>query len=417
MLPCLTNEGKLMLDLPGELAMAPNGNGGVYMSLRDEGILSMLQKEGVQSIFQFGVDNILCHVADPTFLGFCASKGADCASKTVPKAHAHEPVGVIALAGGKPAVVEYSEISNEMAEATDKKGNLLFGASHICVNYFSLSFLRHFCEERLTTLPLHVAKKKIPYTRSPDGKRIHPTSPNGIKLELFIFDTFPHAKRMAALMVPREDEFAPVKNAKGSDSPDTARDLIYSLSSRRLKAAGATIKPKVNQTAEMANELIHQFENLGKGVESLIMRSGMTTPPPGSAAAPASTTTAENGGGTMPAMTAAAAAAQRETMQAMAACLPGGGNGKGPLPITPAQNGHANGHGLEVDKAVAACLPGGGNGNGVVPAPPPTTAPAGAKVAVKEDVVEVSPLLSYEGEGLEEYKDKALTAPVCLEAK
>ena len=97
--------------------MAPNGNGGVYMSLRDEGILSMLQKEGVQSIFQFGVDNILCHVADPTFLGFCASKGADCASKTVPKAHAHEPVGVIALAGGKPAVVEYSEISNEMAEA------------------------------------------------------------------------------------------------------------------------------------------------------------------------------------------------------------------------------------------------------------------------------------------------------------
>ena len=237
---------------------------------------------------------------------------------------------MIALAGGKPAVVEYSEISNEMAEATDKKGNLLFGASHICVNYFSLSFLRHFCEERLTTLPLHVAKKKIPYTRSPDGKRIHPTSPNGIKLELFIFDTFPHAKRMAALMVPREDEFAPVKNAKGSDSPDTARDLIYSLSSRRLKAAGATIKPKVNQTAEMANELIHQFENLGKGVESLIMRSGMTTPPPGSAAAPASTTTAENGGGTMPAMTAAAAAAQRETMQAMAACLPGGGNGKGP---------------------------------------------------------------------------------------
>ena len=119
----------------------------------------------------------------------------------------------------------------------------------------------------------------------------------------------------------------------------------------------------------------------------------------------------------MPAMTAAAAAAQRETMQAMAACLPGGGNGKGPLPITPAQNGHANGHGLEVDKAVAACLPGGGNGNGVVPAPPPTTAPAEAKVAVKVDVVEVSPLLSYEGEGLEEYKDKALTAPVRLEAK
>ena len=244
MLPCLTPEGQLMLDAPGNLAMAPNGNGGVYVSLRDSGTLAQLEREGVTSIFQFGVDNVLCHVADPVFLGFCASRDADCAAKTVPKRDAHEPVGVVALADGKPAVVEYSEISKEMAEATDPtSGQLLYGASHICVNFFALAFLRDFCERRLTTLPLHVAKKKIPYVNA-HGDRITPTSNNGIKLELFIFDTFPHAKRMAALMVPRADEFAPVKNAPGaaSDSPDTARALIYELSLRRLLAAGGKIK-------------------------------------------------------------------------------------------------------------------------------------------------------------------------------
>ena len=244
MLPCLTEEGKLMLDRPGEVAMAPNGNGGVYLSLRDRGILAQLERDGVRHIFQFGVDNVLCHVAEPVFLGYCASKRADCAAKTVPKRDPHEPVGVLALADGKPAVVEYSEISREMAEATDPaSGRLLFGAAHICVNYFSLPFLRDFCERKLATLPLHVARKKIAHTL-PDGRRVAPTANNGVKLELFIFDTFPHAQRMASLQVDRADEFAPVKNPPGAkeDSPDTAKRLIYQLSLRRLEAAGGSLK-------------------------------------------------------------------------------------------------------------------------------------------------------------------------------
>ena len=101
----------------------------------------------MKSVFQFGVDNILCHAADPTFVGFCAARDADCASKTVAKASAHEPVGVVALADGAPAVVEYSEISREMAEATGPDGRLLYGSAHICVNYFSMSFLRTFSNE------------------------------------------------------------------------------------------------------------------------------------------------------------------------------------------------------------------------------------------------------------------------------
>ena len=245
MLPCLTEECKLMLDRPGELAMAPNGNGGVYVSLRDSGVLAQLEKDGVTSVFQFGVDNVLCHVAEPVFLGYCKSKQADCAAKTVAKRDPHEPVGVLALSDGKPAVVEYSEISKELAEAKDpSSGRLLFGAAHICVNYFSLPFLRYFCEEKLTeTLPLHVARKKIPQTL-PSGERVTPTSNNGVKLELFIFDTFPHARRMASLQVARGEEFAPVKNPPGAkeDSPDSARRLIYQLSRKRLEAAGGKLK-------------------------------------------------------------------------------------------------------------------------------------------------------------------------------
>ena len=209
-------------------------------------LLEQLDASGVTSIFQFGVDNVLCHVADPTFVGFCSARHADCASKTVPKRDAHEPVGVVALAGGRPAVVEYSEISREMAEAKDAHGRLLFGDAHICVNFFSVPFLKSFCA-RLgpfgIQLPLHVAHKKIPYTDA-SGTRRTPTSNNGIKLELFIFDTFPFAKQMAALQVARDEEFAPVKNEPGakSDSPDTARALVSALSKRRILAAGGAIR-------------------------------------------------------------------------------------------------------------------------------------------------------------------------------
>lgn len=290
MLPCLTDDGKLLLDAPGQLSMAPNGNGGVYaqtthrprpaaatsrcrqplrpaaptarrserppaaaaavawrmrcaacalrgicryISLRDSGVLSELEREGVSCLFQFAVDNALCHVCDPTFLGFCDAQRADCASKTVPKSSPHEPVGVIALADGAPAVVEYSEISKAMAEATDANGRLLFGAAHICVNYFSLPFLRDFCEAQLHTLPLHVARKKIPYVDS-HGQRLKPEKPNGVKLELFIFDTFPRAKRMVALQAR-----APLTKPSLAPDPSAAAPAPARVFAKRMLALPA----------------------------------------------------------------------------------------------------------------------------------------------------------------------------------
>ena len=128
---------------------APNGNGAMYVALRDSGALAQLEADGVSGLFQFSVDNALCHVADPTFLGFCHSQKAECAALTVPKLHPHEPVGVLARSGGRPAVVEYSELSEEMKVATDKKGRLLYSAAHICINYFSIPFIRRFVDDEL----------------------------------------------------------------------------------------------------------------------------------------------------------------------------------------------------------------------------------------------------------------------------
>uniref|UniRef100_A0A7S0Q1I9 UDP-N-acetylglucosamine diphosphorylase n=1 Tax=Coccolithus braarudii TaxID=221442 RepID=A0A7S0Q1I9_9EUKA len=242
MLPCMSLEGNLLLSAPGELAKAPNGNGGVYVSLQRLGILERLKAQGVTSIFQFGVDNLLCHVADPLFVGFCHERDADCGVKTVGKRDPHEKVGVLALTNGNASVVEYSEISKEMAEARDSEGRIVYGASHICVNWFSMAFLERFCGTMLDHLPLHVAKKKIP-TCTPEGGAYTPDAPNGVKLELFIFDSFPLADKVVALQVPREEEFAPVKNAAGapSDSPDTARRLVSNLCRARITAAGATV--------------------------------------------------------------------------------------------------------------------------------------------------------------------------------
>ena len=201
-------------------------------------------------------------MADPIFLGFCKAQGADCALKSVAKAHAHEAVGVMARVNGKPAVVEYSELSKEMAEATGPGKALLYSASHICVNWFAVDFVAKFMAD-LNSLGWHVAKKKIPCL-APDGTLLKPETPNGVKLELFIFDTFPRAAKLVALQVPREEEFAPVKNAPGSktDSPDTARALFSQLCRRRLLAAGVKFGGDASALCEISPLVSYQGEGL-----------------------------------------------------------------------------------------------------------------------------------------------------------
>ncbi|OAA62759.1 UTP-glucose-1-phosphate uridylyltransferase [Niveomyces insectorum RCEF 264] len=215
-LPCLSLDGRILLETPGRVAVAPDGNGGLYAALAAAGVLDDLAARGIEHVHAYCVDNCLVRVADPVFLGWAAARDADVATKVVRKRSATEPVGLIVCKGGKPGVVEYSEIDAATAA--------LWAAA----------------------LPHHVARKKIPYADAATaGQTVAPTKPNGIKLEQFVFDVFPRVPlaRFACLEVRRADEFSPLKNARGTgeDDPDTSRRDVLQQGRRWLEAAGATV--------------------------------------------------------------------------------------------------------------------------------------------------------------------------------
>lgn len=226
--------------------MAPDGNGGIYQALLTSNIRTDMRKRGIQHIHAYCVDNSLVKVADPVFLGFSASKDVDIATKVVRKRSAKESVGLILLKNGRPDVVEYSEIDTATAEARDPKQPdiLKFRAANIVNHYYSFRFLETI-EQWSHELPHHVAKKKIPCIDIEKGEAIKPEKPNGIKLEQFVFDVFPilDLKKFASMEVKREDEFSPLKNAKGTgeDDPDTSKKDILDQGKRWIQAVGGTV--------------------------------------------------------------------------------------------------------------------------------------------------------------------------------
>lgn len=271
--PAFLDNGTIALETSSRVVVAPNGNGGVYDALQDSGALQDMRTRGILHVYQYCVDNALVKVGDPEFIGFCSSEKADCASKVVPKKGPHEKVGVLARVDGRVRVVEYSEISRDLAERVDLySGRLLFGASHICVNYFSMKFLEK-CITLVEKMSLHVAHKKIPHVGE-----LKPLTPNGVKLELFIFDTFPFAERFRVLEGSRGDDFAPVKNAPGlgsKDSPDTARELLLARDRRWLAAAGA----RVGERVEVASSLSYNGEGLS-GFDGAVVAGGVVARAP-----------------------------------------------------------------------------------------------------------------------------------------
>ena len=187
-----------------------------------------MKDRGVKYLHVFSIDNALVKPVDPVFIGYCLSVNADCGNKVVWKAHAHEQVGVVASRNDKPCIVEYSEITREMAEKIDEStGRLAYGAANICNHFYTMDFIRETILPNMGNL-YHLAHKKIPYYDPASRQTVAPDTNNGIKLETFIFDVFPLSQRMAILEVDRSEDFAPVKNKEGSstDSPTTARDML-----------------------------------------------------------------------------------------------------------------------------------------------------------------------------------------------
>lgn len=260
-LPCISNDGKILLESKSKVAVAPDGNGGIYQALINSGAVSDMKKRGVEHIHLYGVDNCLVRVADPTFIGFSASKDVDIATKVVRKRNAKEPVGLIVQKNGKPDVVEYSEIDEATAEAKDSHNSelLKFRAANIVNHYYSYRFLEDI-PAWAHRLPHHVARKKIPCVDTDTGNAIKPEKPNGIKLEQFVFDCFPFLSmdKFASMEVRREDEFSPLKNARGAgeDDPDTSKKDIMGQGRRWIEATGAVVEDEGDDAGVEVSPLI-----------------------------------------------------------------------------------------------------------------------------------------------------------------
>ncbi|XP_034935842.1 UDP-N-acetylhexosamine pyrophosphorylase [Chelonus insularis] len=260
MIPCFDFDGKILLDEKHRISKAPDGNGGLYRALKVQGILDDMTKRHIRSVHVHSVDNILIKVADPVFIGYCLSKNADCGVKCVEKTDANENIGVLCQIDGHYQVVEYSEISKETAQLRRSDGKLVFNGGNICNHYFTLDFLHDVCFTHETKMKLHVAKKKIPFVDD-EGVRHKPTSPNGIKIEKFVFDVFEYSRNLVAWQEPRESEFSPLKNhdSAGVDCPSTARRHVLALHKDWLLKAGAKL---VQGDVEISPLLSYAGENL-----------------------------------------------------------------------------------------------------------------------------------------------------------
>lgn len=255
----LTPDGKAVLDGEDHLALVPDGNGGCFRALAQSGSLAWLIERGVRYVFLYSVDNALCRVCDPAFIGALASEGRSMsASKVVHKANAQEKVGIFAFQNRKPGVVEYSDLPEEYRDMTNPDGSLTFDGGNIAIHLFKIEGLRKL---QTSKLPWHTARKTV----------------CGIekcwKFEQFLFDAFPQLGTMMPFGVVREEEFSPVKNAEGNDSPKTARQMIGQLHRDWLRKANVEVKPnklyEISPTISYAGENLNRrtFEReLGKGI-------------------------------------------------------------------------------------------------------------------------------------------------------
>lgn len=215
-------EGKIYMEEKNRLSTSPNGNGGWFISMKNSGLLELVHGEGIEWFNVFAVDNVLQRIADPCFIGATIQKGCVVGAKVVRKNAPDEKVGVMCLEDGKPSIVEYYELTDELMNAKDEKGEPAYNFGVILNYLFKVKELENMME---ANMPLHIVEKKIPYLDE-EGRLVKPETPNGYKFESLVLDMIHQMESCLPYEVVRNREFAPIKNRTGVDSVESARALL-----------------------------------------------------------------------------------------------------------------------------------------------------------------------------------------------
>ncbi|MFN9721389.1 MAG: UTP--glucose-1-phosphate uridylyltransferase, partial [Planctomycetota bacterium] len=238
--------GRILLNSPSELALSPDGHGGLVTALDRAGFLDEMSRLGIRHVFYHQVDNPTVIIADPAFLGFHVLERSQMSTNVVRKTSPIERMGVLVDIEGRTEIIEYSELTADQSAKTDESGQWIFWAGNTAIHLFDLDFLRRLAENGCQ-LPLHAARKTVSGINS-DGSMADSaasSSPNAIKMERFIFDALPLAENTLIFEGDRNREFNPVKNESGADSPETCRAALNRIAHEWLAEAGAALDPNL----------------------------------------------------------------------------------------------------------------------------------------------------------------------------
>lgn len=237
--------GKVLLSSPGEIALSPDGHGGIVTALDKSGSLADAKRRGVKLFYYAQIDNPLAEICDPVLIGYHLLAESELTTQVVKKRFAKEKVGNVVAIDGKVQIIEYSDLPDSVAEKTTSSGDLKLWAGNIAIHVFDLAFLEKVSGQA-GGLPFHRASKKVAAINEL-GELVVPAEPNATKFERFVFDLLPLASNALVVEADAARVFAPVKNADGAavDTPHLARQAIVRLHREWLEAAGARVDESV----------------------------------------------------------------------------------------------------------------------------------------------------------------------------
>ncbi len=251
-MPAVDHDGKIILESKGSIAMSPDGHGGALRALDRSGSFQAMADDGIEILSYFQVDNPLVRPVDPYFIGFHLKSGSTLSSKMLPKAYEKEKLGHFCVLDGVSQVVEYSDMPDELCARRDPDGQLSFRAGSIAIHVIDVNFARSLVAPGSSvSLPFHRADKKIPFVNEA-GEVQKTDTPNGIKFEMFVFDSIPFASNPIVIETTRLNDFSPVKNAEGIDSPETCKADQIKLFREWFAAAGVDIPSDYDKAIEVS---------------------------------------------------------------------------------------------------------------------------------------------------------------------